>query len=201
VIDEPVEDTLVVPRSVRLPVDLIPPEGFDPARLETWPRVEGRLEWVGGRLRWMPPCGERQSRTVIDVAVALGAWMRSHPEFAVGSNEAGMHLGDDTRAADVGVWRRRPGPLRSGFSLEPPVLAVEVTGKDETLAALREKADWYLAAGVPVVWIALPVEREVVVVTAAGETRHGLGERLPRHPALPDLEPEVAELFRQVSIA
>jgi Uma2 family endonuclease len=81
------------------------------------------------------------------------------------------------------------------------VLAVEVTGKDETLAALREKADWYLAAGVPVVWIALPVEREVVVVTAAGETRHGLGKRLPRHAALPDLEPEVAELFRQVSIA
>lgn len=33
----------------------------------------------------------------------------------------------------------------------------------------------------------------------AHETRHGMGERLPAHPELPGLEPEVAGLFRQVS--
>jgi hypothetical protein len=70
-----------VARSVRFPVEPIPPEGFDPARLETWPRREGRLEWVGGRLPWMPPCGEAQQVTVADVVVALGRWAESHPEF------------------------------------------------------------------------------------------------------------------------
>jgi len=43
------EDTIPVPRSVRFPVELVPPDGFDPERLETWPRVDGRLEWVEGR--------------------------------------------------------------------------------------------------------------------------------------------------------
>src|SRR5262245_23913473 len=115
----------MVPRSARLPVELIPPDGFDPARLETWPRVVGRLEWVGGRLLWMPPCGEAQQVTVMDISRVLGSWQQLHPEFSAGTNEADMRLGDDTRAADVGVWRRRPGPPRSGLRREPPILAVE----------------------------------------------------------------------------
>jgi Uma2 family endonuclease len=197
--DEAMEDTVTVPRSVRFPVELVPPDGFDPARLETWPRVEGRLEWVGGRLLYMPPCGREQAGTVSDSNFALSLWGRTHPEFFVGTNEAGMRLGGDSRGADVGVWRRQPGPLGGGFWREPPLLAVEVAGCDDTLEALREKAAWYLAHGVPVVWIVLPDEREVVVVSAAGETRHRMGERLPPHSDLPDLTPDVAELFRQVS--
>ena len=49
-----------LPGTVRYPVELVPPEGFAPARLEMWPRIDGRLEWVEGRLLYMPPCGERQ---------------------------------------------------------------------------------------------------------------------------------------------
>src|SRR5439155_1090581 len=56
------EETIPVPGTVRFPVELTPPEGFDPARLETWPRVEGRLEWVGGRLLYMPPGADRVAR-------------------------------------------------------------------------------------------------------------------------------------------
>jgi hypothetical protein len=33
----------------------------------------------------------------------------------------------------------------------PPVLAVEVTGREEGERQLRDKARWYLGAGVPVV--------------------------------------------------
>jgi Uma2 family endonuclease len=191
------DDVIRVPASVRFPVELVPPEGFDPARLETWPRVEGRLEWVGGRLLYMPPCGEMQQATVADVVGVLIPWQRPHPEFSVGTNEAGMRLGDDSRGADAGVWRQRPRGW--GFRREPPVLAVEVAGQDENADALREKARWYLAQGVPVVWVVLPGEREVIVVTASGETRHAIGDRLAAHRDLPGLEPEVAELFRQVA--
>jgi hypothetical protein len=83
----------------------------------------------------------------------------------------------------------------------PPLLVVEVAGRDEDEgeAVLREKARWYLDVGVAVVWILLSGEREVLVVTRAGESRHGLGERLPADPRLPDLAPAVDELFRQVS--
>jgi Uma2 family endonuclease len=194
------DEDVTVPRSVRFPVELIPPEGFDPARLETWPRVDGRLEWVGGRLLWMPPCGEAQQVTVADVVLVLGRWAEARPDFSLGTNEAGMRLGDDSRGADAGIWRRRPGPLEWGFRREPPLLAVEVEGRDEGLPELREKARWYLAAGTPVIWIVLPSERAVVVVTAERESRHDIDDRLPVHPALPGLEPAVAALFRQASL-
>jgi Uma2 family endonuclease len=191
------DDVIHVPASVRFPVELVPPDGFDPARLETWPRVEGRLEWVGGRLLYMPPCGEMQQATVADVVGVLIPWQRAHPEFSVGTNEAGMRLGEDSRGADAGVWRQRPE--RWGFRREPPVLAVEVAGQDEDADTLREKAHWYLAQEVPVVWIVLPGEREVIVVTPAGETRHAIGERLPVRQELPGLQPQVADFFRQIS--
>src|SRR2546427_4650854 len=88
------EETFQVPASVRFPVELTPPEGFDPAHVETWPEVEGRLEWVAGRLLYMPPCGQRQAETAADVVVTLGIWARAHPEFVVGTGDARLHAGD-----------------------------------------------------------------------------------------------------------
>jgi len=196
------EETIPVPATVKFPVELTPPPGFDPPRLETWPRVEGRLEWVEGRLLYMPPCGDRQQDTVADVVITLGNWGRSHPEFVVGTNEAGMFLGEDGRGADAAIWRRADvGPYEGGFRRVPPVLAVEVAGRYERARQLRAKARWYLDAGVPVVWIVLPKKREVLVVTAAGESRHRCRERLPGNPRLPELAPMVDELFVQVSRA
>jgi hypothetical protein len=68
------DDVVQVPASVRFPLELVPPDGFDPADLSTWPRIDGRLEWVGARLLYMPPCGEMQQVTVIDVSGTLWLW-------------------------------------------------------------------------------------------------------------------------------
>ena len=142
----------------------------------------------------------RQQETVADVVAALVNWARARPDFVVGTNEAGMRLGDDTRAADAAAWRRadtrRGDP---GLRFVPPVLAVEVTGREEGEQQLRDKARWYLRVGVPVVWLVLPEVREVVVITGAGATRHRIGERLPADPRLPDLARAVDEFFVQVS--
>lgn len=198
---ELVDETIPVPGSVRFPVELTPPEGFDPARPETWPDVAGRLEWVAGRLLYMPPCGDRQQGTVSDVVTILGTWRHSHPEFFVGSGEAGMRLGDDTRGADAAVWLRRDiGKLTSGYVRVPPILAVEIEGRYEGPLALHDKAYWYLDHGVSIVWLLHPTCRHVVVVTRTSETRHEMGDRLPPHVELPDLTPEVADLLQQVSL-
>ena len=109
------EKTIAVPGTVRFPVELTPPDGFDPARLETWPRVEGRLEWVGGRLLYMPPCGDRQQDTVADVVAALITWVRSHTDFVVGTNEAGMRLGEDSRGADAAIFTHSAAALGAGW--------------------------------------------------------------------------------------
>ena len=43
---DPFEELRVPRGAVELPLRVPIPAGFDPARLETWPRVEGRLEYV-----------------------------------------------------------------------------------------------------------------------------------------------------------
>ena len=146
----------------------------------------------------MPPCARLQWVTVADLVTTLGTWGRSHPEFEVGTNEAGMALTGAVRAADAAIWRRTELGADSGLARVPPVLAAEVAGRDESEIELREKARWYLDAGVAVVWCLLPEQREVLVVTRAGESRHRERERLPCHAQLPELAPLVDDLFAQV---
>ena len=196
---EPSSETIRVPASVRFPVELEPPEGFRPEEPASWSRIDGRLEWVGGRLLYMPPCGRIQHGVSVSVVGILDRWQEERPDFFVGGNEAGMMLGKDVRGAEGAVWRRVAVlPLTARCIRIPPILAVEVGGREEGEPELREKAQWYLGRGVAVVWLVLPKTRDVVVVTASGETRHAVGDRLPPHPALPGLAPSVERFFRQL---
>ena len=196
------DEIISLPRAVRFPVEMVPPAGFDAHRIETWPKVVGRLEYVDGRLLLMPPCGDFQQDTVTDVVITLGAWLRRHPDFVLGTNEAGMRLGDATRAADAAIWRRADlGAYDGRLRRVPPVLAVEVAGADEgdSETALREKAKWYLSVGVSVVWIIFPERRDLLVISSEQESRVSGNEKIQAHPALPELSPKASELFVQVS--
>lgn len=196
------EETITLPRALRFPVELRPPEGFDAEKLETWPRLVGRLEHVEGRLLYMPPCGDVQQDTVTDVVITLGAWVRAHAEFVLATNEAGMRLGSATRAADAAIWRRADlAGYRGGLRRIPPVLCVEVAGEDDPEATLVEKATWYRAHGVPVVWVVLPATRELLIISDEATTRLGRSDTIAAHAALPGLSPSVAELFTQLDAA
>jgi Uma2 family endonuclease len=194
------DETIVLPRAVRFPVELRVPDGFDEERLETWPKVQGRLEYLGGRLLYMPPCGDEQQDTVADVVITLGSWVRANPEFVLGTNEAGMRLKGATRAADAAIWRRRDlGAYTRGLRRVAPVLAIEVAVEDESEVELRQKAAWYLDAGVRVVWLVLPASREVIQITPERESRHDGNDRMPEHSELPGLTPSANDLFLQIS--
>ena len=196
------DEVISLPRAVRFPVEMVPPAGFDAGRPETWPKVVGRLEYVDRRLLFMPPCGDFQQDTVTDVVITLGAWVRRHREFVLGTNEAGMRLGEATRAADAAIWRRSDlGAYDGGLRRVPPVLAVEVAGIDDgdSEDALREKAKWYLSVGVSIVWVLFPERREVLVISSEKEVRFRDDETIPAHPALSELSPKASELFIQVS--
>lgn len=196
---DPYEQTAVPRAAVTLPLRVPEPAGFVPDRLETWPRVDGRLEYVEGALWFMPPCGDDQQETVSDVTTELNLWRRQHEGFVVGTNEAGMKLGDDVRGADAAVWRRDAlGPNTGGLRRAPPVLAVEVAGREDTVELLRDKASWYLGHGVEIVWILVPASRTAIVVTPGEETRWTADQSVPEHPSLPGLSPRVADLFRQL---
>ena len=198
--DDPDVEVTVLPRyAVQLPFELPLPIGFDPGQPQTWPHVTGRTEYVGGRLLYMPPCGDEQQAVATDIVTELNVWRRQHAEFFVGGNEAGMMLAGDVRGADAAVWRRANVlPLTGGFPRTAPILAVEVAGREDTVEALEQKARWYLDHGVEVVWVAIPRSRTVRVLTRAGASEYGAGERLPPHPSLPGLSPSVEDLFSQL---
>jgi Uma2 family endonuclease len=77
-------------------------------------------------------------------------------------------------------------------------LAVEVAGVDENEARLRDKAAWYLAHGVQVVWVVLPERRELLVLLAGAERRFSSDERITEVAQLPGLCPLVSALFSQL---
>jgi len=193
------DDAVLLRRTgVRFPVELRPLglSGEDP---QTWPEAEGRLEWVQGRLLYMPPCADIQQDVAVDLVHVLRTWSESQSSFVVGGNEAGMKLGHDIRAADAAVWRRAEvGPSTGRLRHVPPILAAEVAGQDEDEHSLRDKAAWYLSHGVGVVWLILPESREVVVLSGTTESRHAALEQLPEDPRLPGLAPAVARLFAQL---
>ncbi len=190
---------LHLPRAaVRFPVEWAVPEGFRHDDPGSWPRIEGRLEYLNGRIRYMPPCGGVQQDVASDVTATLVAWARTRVSFTVGSNEAGFVSGDAVRAADAAVWLKTNAGTPTGFRRVPPILAVEIAGQDEQEAVLRDKARWYLDVGVEVVWIVLPETREVVVLAGSSDSRHGVDDAIPEHPSLPGLAPRVSALFAQL---
>jgi Uma2 family endonuclease len=192
-------DVIVVPVGTRFPVELKLPAGFRPEDATTWPSVDGRLEYVRGRLLFMPPCADTQLLVTGSVAGLLDRWLDQQPSFTFGTNEAGLLLGGEVRGADAAVWKRDAlGPPTGRYVRVPPLLVVEVAGRDEDEAALREKARWYHDRGVRVVWVVLPDSREVLVLRPGSEVRCAPGARIPAHPDLPDLEPEVSAFFRRL---
>ncbi|MFT3708249.1 MAG: Uma2 family endonuclease [Archangium sp.] len=90
-------------------------------------------------------------------------------------------------------WKSSGRPRSKGFRQSAPLLAVEVQGKDDTVDALREKAEWYLEHGTPTVWVVLPDAECVLVITSAGEKR--VKERLPQPAGLQGLTPLVSDLL------
>ena len=189
-----------MPASARFPIELEPPADFQVDDPGTWPHIAGRLEYVDGRLLWMPPCGLSQQLVAVNVTGLLRDWRRNHREFLVGGNEAGLLFGTDARGAEAAVWRRDMlgSTDTDAFVSVPPILVVEVGGREEGERTLRAKARWYLARRVHVVWIVLPRTRRVLVMTNDGETRHAKGDLLPSHPELPDLTPIVDQFFEQL---
>lgn len=193
-------------RAERFPVELPVPETFcvdDPA---SWPAIPGRLEFIEGRLLFMPPCGGVQQVVAVSVAVLLDHWVEQriaegHDDFVVGGNEAGMLLAGEVRAADAALWRRgdiAPGEIPAGYFQVPPVLAVEIAGNHEDEAALTDKAAWYLQCGVQTVWVVLPDAREVLFIKRNQRFRCHDRQTMPDDVALPGLQLDVARFFRRL---
>jgi len=117
------DEVISLPRAVRFPVEMIPPPHFHPGKLETWPQVVGRLEYVDGRLLYMPPCRDFQQDTATDVVITIGEWVPA-PRIRPGHERGGdaaprSYPRRGCRGVEVGGFGRicrrvSPSPTGSG---------------------------------------------------------------------------------------
>lgn len=158
-------------------------------------------ELVRGRVVNMPPPGMGHGGMQAELAARLMGHVkpRGLGRVVVGSGVI-LERGPDTvRAPDVALFRSREGDddrLPAGYAETMPDLAVEIVSPSDRRPAVRRKAESYLAAGIPLVWIVDPRARTVRVYAAGTEPRVVReGEVLDGGDVVPGFALAVAELF------
>jgi Uma2 family endonuclease len=128
-----------------------------------------RRELVRGKLREMAPSGFDHGATIHNFQLLLGNHVAAHDLGVVVGAETGFRLSrnpDTVRGVDVGFVRadRIPTTGRPTSYWEgAPDLAVEVLSPNDTVEAIEEKVDDYLAAGCPMVLVINPRRRTLTV--------------------------------------
>lgn len=132
-----------------------------------------KYELVDGHLR-VSPAGYRHGRVTINLAVALGAYVKAHDLGDVLDSSTGFRLpGGNVRLPDLAfvARQRMAGAIPDGFSPIPPDLAVEVLSPSDSPRHVLDKVGEYLAAGVKLVWVIEPRERRATVYRALTAVR------------------------------
>ena len=100
----------------------------------------------------------------------------------------------------VKAERFAPKHLREGFLTIAPDLSVEVISANDLVAELDEKAEEYLTAGIPRVWVIDPEVRTVVIHRGDGTlAKLHDNDELTGENVIPGFRCEVAELFPAIS--
>jgi Uma2 family endonuclease len=168
---------------------------------------DGVERWlIRGQLREKPMTvrNRTHSRIMIRVGKFLDNWLDGQPEphGSVLGGEAGVRLRrdpDTTVGVDVvyisaEVAARRPDD--TSLIDGAPVLAVEILSPNDTVEAVNEKIDGYLAAGVALVWLIDPHRRTVQVLRPGAEPELvTVLQELSGEPHLPGFRVPVAQLF------
>ena len=171
-----------------------------PERFERMPDTKG-LDLVDGRLveedmgaatSWV----QRRLSRMLGVPAddqSLGFLFDSEVGYQCFAHRPGA-----VRKADVSFVRRGRFPgdeIPDGFIDLVPDLVVEVVSPRDRYAAVEEKIDDYLRAGVPLVWVVNPSTRTVYVYEGGQIARLTAADELTGGPVLPGFRVRVADLF------
>ena len=86
--------------------------------------------------------------------------------------------------------------MEEGHSTTVPDLVVEVISPNDLAEAVNRKRIEWQRAGVALVWIVHPLDREIQAYTAVGVRLFTEADTLDAAPVLPDFRLPMAELFR-----
>lgn len=123
-----------------------------------------RTELVRGHMIVREPAGFRHGDVAMNIALAMGQFLRANPIGRLLAAETGFVLftnPDTVRAPDVAFVRheRIPDPMPRGYAPFPPDLAVEVLSPDDRPGEVRAKVGDWLKAGTRLVWVVDPDRR------------------------------------------
>lgn len=172
------------------------------------PLLDSASELVDGTIRLMSPTNYRHGLLTGRIAYLLNVYLDAHPEIGeVVGAETGFRINDPrhpVQAPDAGFISAARAPREEQGEDNPldhfmegaPDIAVEVRSPSERLAAVRAKADRWLAAGAREVWI-VDGHRGVVHVLRRATEPVVLqpGDVLTAPHVLPGFAVPVTELF------
>jgi Uma2 family endonuclease len=139
------------------------------------------------------------------IAALLWQWVKQgHPGRVAGS-DGGFAIfpwaPGDLRMPDVSYISRTrlPRAPRTGWVSVPPEFAVEVVSPTDLAWDVQKKAEDYIRAGVPLVWVVFPKTNSVQVFRGDGSTALVReGQLLTGEDVLPGFELPVDELFAEI---
>ena len=163
-----------------------------------------RYELIGGVLQRMAPGGLEHGGIGARFVHFLFAYVDAHDLGLVVGADAGFlfERGPDVvRVPDVAFIRSdRLPPLDQWprVSRVLPDLVVEVISPNDSPTEIAEKVSFYLAHGVPLVWVAYPATRRVAVHRPGEEPRwFGIGDVLDGEEIVPGFRLPLTDIFPQ----
>ncbi|WIG61585.1 MAG: hypothetical protein OJF49_004333 [Ktedonobacterales bacterium] len=165
-------------------------------------------ELVEGRLVKMPPSGFGASSMGVTLSAALYLYTRTHNLGRVSGADGEYVLSGPGEpvtafAPDIAFVRAERLPLRESPEWDrpwqlAPDLAVEIASPNQFRPEMAEKAQRYLVAGVRLVWVIWPKQRQVDVWhldTQQAMTTLGIGQSLDGLDVVPGFSYAIADLF------
>jgi Uma2 family endonuclease len=148
-------------------------------------------DWIAGEVRERNS-GEGQHSNIQSFFVGYFAkrerelGIRVWPELRVQVSATRIRVPDATVT-------RRSVPLESIITIAP-LLCVEILSRDQRMSEIEERAQDYLAMGVPMVWIVDPLRRTAFVSDANGQ------RQVPEVLEIPgtEIRVTVAEVFAEL---
>lgn len=139
---------------------------------------------------------ERHGVIVANLVFALKQYAQSMGKGRVSVETRYLFDDYNLRQPDVAFVREAQAPVtEKGATPQPPDLAIEVQSPDDAVRQLREKADYYLAKGVGMVWVVYPDTRLVEVYTLEKIDLLTQDEAIAEYVLLPDFVLPVRDIF------
>lgn len=161
-----------------------------------------RGELVRGELRETVASGIEHGEIVMNLAIAMGTFIKSRRLGRIFASDSGVWLErdpDTVREPDIGFIssEKIPPDVRiTGYAEHVPDLVVEVKSPSDSLRYMSQRAEMWQGHGVQLTWIVYPDTRTVNVHSEDGPvTTLGEGDALDGGNVLPGFSCAISDIF------